>query len=116
MMQLATLIDLHYTVNSISRRNTEIQAVTQLCIEDPPPYQKKKTQDWNIQGHAIAESSLTTVLDVPEFTLPTELSLSLPCEEPITEIATDGIRDSLNDHYLPDELSSLTLDDNHGVP
>lgn len=114
--QLATLIDLHYTIGTISRSNTEIQAVAQLCIEDPPPY-KKGMQDCHVQEHEIPESRLTTIVNVPEPTRsPKDLSLSFPSEEPITEIATDGIRDSLNDHFLPEELSSPTLDNNHGVP
>lgn len=119
-VQLATLIDLHYTVGTISRRetvNTEIQVAAQPCIEDPPPYKKEKTQDLSVQVRAIAESTLTTIVDVPELTKsPTELSFSSPSEEPITEIATDGVRDSLNDQFLPEELSYPTLNNNHGVP
>ncbi|KAH0833953.1 hypothetical protein J3R83DRAFT_11170 [Lanmaoa asiatica] len=117
-MQLATLIDLHHTVGAFSRKNTEnieIRAMNQPRIEAPPPYKKRGKEDLGTQEPGIAESSATTILDVPELTRsPTELSLSSQSEEPIAEIATDGIRDSLNDHYLPDELSSLTLDDDHG--
>lgn len=119
-MQLATLIDLHYTVGTFSRNNTEnieIQAAAQPHIEAPPPYKKKKTLEMSVQELEIAESSVTTVIDVPELTRSSsELSLSLQSEEPLTEIATDGIRDYLNDHYLPEQLSSLTLDNDHGVP
>lgn len=121
-MQFATLIDLHYTIGTLSRKNTsteniEVREMAQSRIEAPPPYKKQQTQDSSVQEAEIAESSVTTIVDVPELTRsPTELSLSSQCEEPITEIATDGIRDSLNDHYLPEELSSLTLDSDHGVP
>lgn len=121
-MQLATLIDLHYTIGTLSRKNTsaeniEIRETAQSCIEAPPPYKKKQTQDSNVQELEVAGSSVTTIIDVPELTRsPTELSSSPQCEEPIAEIATDGIRDTLNDHYLPEELSSLTLDSDHGVP
>jgi hypothetical protein len=120
VMQLATLIDLHYTVGTFSRKNTEnveIQVAAQPHIEAPPPYKKKNTLEMSMQELEIAESSVTTVIDVPELTRSSlELSLSLQSEELITEIATDGIRDSPNDHYLPEQLSSLTLDNNHGVP
>lgn len=112
--QLATLIDLHYTVGTISRRNTEMQAV-QPNIEAPPPYKEKKTLD--LCKEETAESNVPTIVGIPERTRsPPELSLSLRSEEPITEIATDGAQDSLNDHYLPEQLSSLTLDNDHGVP
>ena len=118
-MQLATLIDLHYTVGTFSRRNTEnieIQTAAQPQIEGPPPYKKKQTLDLSMQELEIAESSVTTVIDIPEPTKsPPELSYSLQSVEPIAEIATDGIRDPLNDHYLPEQLSSLTLDNDHGV-
>lgn len=118
-MQLATLIDLHYTVGTLSRKNTEnteIRETAQLCIQAPPPYKKKQTQDSSMQEPEVAESSGTTIVHVPELTgSPMLLSLSSQSEEPITEITTDGIRDSLDDHYLPEELSSLTLDSDHGV-
>lgn len=118
-LQLATLIDLHYTVGTLSRSNTdniEILATASPRIEAPPPYEKKKRQD-SIQEPQVAGLSVTTIVNVPELTRsPTELSLSSQPEEPITEITTEGIRDSLNDHYLPEEMSSLTLDSDHGVP
>ncbi|KAF8130317.1 hypothetical protein EV363DRAFT_1432216 [Boletus edulis] len=117
--QLATLIDLHYTVGTLSRNNTEsaeIQAVSQLQIEAPPPYKKAQTLELCVEEPENAESRVTRVVDVPEhLTSAPDLSFSLQSEEPISEIATDGIRDSLNDQYLPEELSSLTLDNNHGV-
>ncbi|KAG6374029.1 hypothetical protein JVT61DRAFT_4667 [Boletus reticuloceps] len=116
--QLATLIDLHYTVGTLSRNNTEsakIQAVSQLQIEAPPPYMKGQTLELCVEEPENAESRVTRVVDVPEhLTSALDLSFSLQSEEPISEIATDGIQDSLNDQYLPEELSSLTLDNNHG--
>lgn len=116
MMQLATLIDLHYTVGTFSRRNIEnleIQAATEPHVEVPPSYKKNTTLDLSVQEPEVARSSVTTFVDVRWS--PPELRLSLQSKEPITEITTDGVRDSLNDHYLPEHLSSLTLDKDHGV-
>ncbi|KAG9310532.1 hypothetical protein JVU11DRAFT_9075 [Chiua virens] len=64
---------------------------------------------------------MTTTVEVPELIQSlAELILSSQCEEAITEVATDGIQDGiqdcLDDQYLPEELSLLTLDSNHGVP
>ena len=119
--QLATLIDLHYTIGTLSQKNTEnigfqlTQATAPLQIEAPPPYKKKQTLDLDVNEPEIAESSVTAI-NVSELTIsPLDESISLQSEESITEIATDGTQDFLNDHYLPEQLSSLTLENNHGV-
>lgn len=116
--QLATLIDLHYTVGTFSQQNTEIEAAIPLQIgESPPLYEKNKTLDPIAQEPEIVESSVTTIVDISELTIsPAELTLTSRYEEPITEISTDSVLDTFNDHYLPGQLSSLTLDDDHGVP
>lgn len=104
----------------MNTENTGIKAAVQARIDAPPPYKKNNTQDLDVQRPVEAElgaiSSAATIVHVPQLTgSPTELSFSSQLEDTITEIATDGVRDSLNDHFLPEELSSLTLDSNHGV-
>ncbi|KAF9219368.1 hypothetical protein BS17DRAFT_789562 [Gyrodon lividus] len=119
--QLATLIDLHHAVNTLASKaatsSTNVQALNDACVAAPPPYKKKKPHDECTREPDGAQACVT-----PDAAIivsgPTGLPMNLPAlsqaEEPLTEIATCGVQDSLNDHYLPEELSSLTLGDDHG--
>ncbi|KIJ18169.1 hypothetical protein PAXINDRAFT_154070 [Paxillus involutus ATCC 200175] len=118
--QLTTLIDLHYTVSTLARKmdtSTGDQTSSETCVEVPPPYKKKRSQDQCIQEPGGSQSCVTfdAAVIVSDFTtLPMDTHAPSQAEEPMTEIATCGVQDSLDDHYLPEELSSLTLGDDHG--
>ncbi|KAF8836679.1 hypothetical protein BDN67DRAFT_973870 [Paxillus ammoniavirescens] len=118
--QLTTLIDLHYTVSTLARKidtSTSDQTSSEACVEVPPPYKQKRSQDQYIQEPGDSQSCVTfdPAVTVSDLTiLPMDTHASSQAEEPMTEIATCGVQDSLDDHYLPEELSSLTLGDDHG--
>ncbi|KAG9311060.1 hypothetical protein JVU11DRAFT_8964 [Chiua virens] len=89
--QLATLIDLHYTVGTLSRKNIENTVGPSSCTEAPPPYKNHEIRDVHVQEHLVAELTATAIVEVPELTQSlTELTLSSQRGEAITEIATDG--------------------------
>ncbi|KIK80862.1 hypothetical protein PAXRUDRAFT_764104 [Paxillus rubicundulus Ve08.2h10] len=118
--QLTTLIDLHYTVSTLARKidtSTDDQTSNETCVGVLPPYKKKESQDECTQKPGGSQSCVTfdAAVSVSDFTtLPMDTLAPSQASAPMTEIATCGVQDLLNDHYLPEELSCLTLGDDHG--
>ncbi|KAH7882155.1 hypothetical protein F5I97DRAFT_1817508 [Phlebopus sp. FC_14] len=112
--QIATLIDIHYAVSSLSRQADArpiAQQSVERVVESPPAYMKTENEGSSILGaNNTAEPLATSFSHSPSGPL-----ASPRTEEPIPEIITSGAKDSINDHYLPAELCSLTLEDDHGV-
>jgi len=106
--KLATLINIHLAVSSL-RGNTASNATTERDIDASPPPTYCEVLNGpdsvavEVRSPGIidaAECIVTTKPDSPE----TPEGESLPPPEK-----------TLMDHYLPVELSSLTLEDDHGV-
>ncbi|KAF9238341.1 hypothetical protein BU15DRAFT_62547 [Melanogaster broomeanus] len=117
---LATLIDIHYTVSTLACKgstSTVIQSSSETRIEAPPPYNNRTSQDGMTQEPGGAQLCVPSDGAVAVY-VPTASPMSPPApsqtEDSIPEITTSGVQDSLDDHYLPEELSSLTLNEDHG--
>jgi hypothetical protein len=101
-MKLATLINIHIAMNSLMTNATTVER----ALEAPPTYQDIQ----NEPDSDIVEIHSPEVINAAE-------SLVAICDPPVT---SGGQPLSLPekkiiDHYLPEELSSLTLEDDHGV-
>ncbi|KAH7905878.1 hypothetical protein BJ138DRAFT_1226523, partial [Hygrophoropsis aurantiaca] len=117
--QMATLIDIHYAVSSkqrTRRRSTEQDNCTEIVRSPaPPPY--------NTGDSSLAEPS-EGVIEIETPAISDAAAASQSSESSVPHIETILLpenalaslnEDKLSDHYLSDSLSSLTLDDDHGV-
>lgn len=104
--QLATLINIHLAVSSL-RGNATSNATAERVIDAPPPptYQEVLNEPDSvaveIRSPGIIDAAECIVAESDPPLAAGGESLSLPEKR-------------LTDHYLPAELSSLTLEDDHG--
>ncbi|KAH7921126.1 hypothetical protein BV22DRAFT_1132533 [Leucogyrophana mollusca] len=105
--QLATLIDIHYAVNTLQVASAAQIAEQDACaleasVQDsaPPAYDTKEPEEDIIEIETPAISSAAAA---------TSPIATEPCDQ-----NTPAAPSKLSDQYLSDALSSLALDDDHG--
>ncbi|KAG0707229.1 hypothetical protein DFH29DRAFT_823835 [Suillus ampliporus] len=103
--QLATLINIHLAVSSL-RGNPTSDATAQRVLDAPPPAYHETL---NKSDSETIEIQSPEVIDACE-------SLIAACDAPVAAGAEclSPPEKRITDHYLPEELSSLTLEDDHG--
>ncbi|KAG1728864.1 uncharacterized protein EDB91DRAFT_1060284 [Suillus paluster] len=103
--QLATLINIHLAVSSLIGNATSDATTERVLDASPPAYHEtlneSDSETVEIKSPEVIDASepLVAVSDAPAGA--GAESLSLP-------------ENRITDHYLPEELSSLTLEDDHG--
>lgn len=105
--QLATLINIHLAVSSL-RGNTASNATTERDIDASPP--PTYCEVLNGPDSVAVEVRSPGIIDATECIVTTEPDSP---ETPEGE-SLPPPKKTLMDHYLPVELSSLTLEDDHG--
>ncbi|KAG2143431.1 uncharacterized protein EDB93DRAFT_1156157 [Suillus bovinus] len=100
--QLATLINIHLAVSSL-KRDTASNATAERVVDAPPPPAYHEVL--NEPDSVAVEIRSPGVVDAAEV-------MVAESDFPVT--ALSPLEKRLTDHYLPAELSSLTLEDDHG--